>query len=271
MKIAVFTKSSLTDHPVRAALLEALSKEGVFDFLFIGSGDAIPADCERVLAFGGDGTMLDAAVRCARADVPLLGVNLGNLGFLTQFDAGVTAGELSSALRSGETVRRMLISCKTDGAEFFALNDIVVKSASTRPVSTELHVDGRFADAYRSDGVIVATPTGSTAYSLSAGGPVLAPELSALVVNAVCPHTLHARPLVVGADSKVEIKVIGGGEAQLVVDGTAAADLAADESVSVQRASVSAPFIKAGRVNFYERLLDKMNRWGSAISAEVNV
>ena len=84
---------------MRAALLEALSKEGVFDFRFIGSADAIPADCERVLAFGGDGTMLDAAVRCARADVPLLGVNLGNLGFLTQFNAGVTAGELSSALR----------------------------------------------------------------------------------------------------------------------------------------------------------------------------
>ena len=120
-------------------------------------------------------------------------------------------------------MRRMLISCKTDGAEFFALNDIVVKSASTRPVSTELYVDGTFCgrlsqrrchsrDSYGLHGVFAV-----------GGGPVLAPELSALVVNAVCPHTLHGEtPRRRGRTRKVEIRVIGGGEAQLVVDGTAA-------------------------------------------------
>ena len=143
------------------------------------------------------------------------------------------------------------------------------KSSSTRPVSVGLYVDGQFADAYRSDGIIVATPTGSTAYSLSAGGPVLAPDLKAFVINSVCPHTLHSRPMVVGADAVIELRIMGGGEAQLVVDGTAAADLGAETRITVGRADTEAPFVDIGKNNFYERLLDKMNGWGSAQSAEV--
>ena len=182
MRIAVYTKSSLT-------------------------GD-------RLLAFGGDGTMLEAAVRAARADVPLVGVNIGNLGFLTQFDAKVDAKTLAAALECESVTRRMLIECTADGKSYLALNDIVVKSASARPVSIELRVNGQFSDAYRSDGVIVATPTGSTAYSLS---------------------------------------------------------LSSRASVKVKRSSLTAPFVNAGGEDFYARLLDKMNRWGSAQSAEVTV
>ena len=269
MKIAVFTKSTLTEHPVRKSLLEALSLKDGFELVHTAPQDALPGGCDRVLAFGGDGTMLDAAVRCAKADVPLLGVNIGNLGFLTQFDAGVTADELADALKSTAVKRRMLLECRTSGEVFFALNDIVAKSSSTRPVSVGLYVDGQFADAYRSDGIIVATPTGSTAYSLSAGGPVLAPDLKAFVINSVCPHTLHSRHMVVGADAVIELRIMGGGEAQLVVDGTAAADLGAETRITVGRADTEAPFVDIGKNNFYERLLDKMNRWGSAQSAEV--
>ena len=130
-------------------------------------------------------------------------------------------------------------------------------------------MDGQFADAYRSDGMIVATPTGSTAYSLSAGGPVLAPDLDALTVNAVCPHTLHSRPLVVGANALIELRIIAGDLSLLVVDGAAAAELGAKSVVKVKKAAVSAPFIDAGGRGFYEKLLDKMNRWGLAQSAEV--
>lgn len=268
MKIAVYTKSTLTGHPVRTSLIAALSAMPGMELKNILPGEDIPSDCERVLAFGGDGTMLDAAVRSARRGVPLLGVNIGNLGFLTQLDSSASAEEVAAALKSGGVKRRMLLECKAEGASFLALNDVVVKSSSTRPVSVELYVDGQFSDAYRSDGVIVATPTGSTAYSLSAGGPVLAPELSALVVNPVCPHTLHSRPLVVSAASVIELRVIGGGEAQLVVDGEVRPIKAT--SVTVRRAAESALFLDVGKDDFYERLLDKMNRWGSAQSAEVN-
>lgn len=269
MKIAVFTKSTLKGHPARKALLDALSKEGGFVIEEVGSDRKLPNDSERLLAFGGDGTMLDAAVLSAKAGIPVLGVNLGDLGFLTQFDAHVSAEELARALRSATVKRRMLIECSVEKGSFLALNDIVVKSASTRPVSMELYVDGQFSDAYRSDGVIVATPTGSTAYSLSAGGPVLAPELNALVVNAVCPHTLHSRPLVVGSDAEITLRLIRGGEAELVVDGRSVGRLSPDPVVTVKKGSISALFADAGKNDFYERLLDKMNRWGSARSAEV--
>lgn len=271
MRIAVYTKSSLTGHPVRSKLLAELSCESGLLLTEIPQGSEIPAGFDRLLAFGGDGTMLEAAVRAARADVPLVGVNIGNLGFLTQFDAKVDAKTLAAALKCESVTRRMLIECTADGKSYLALNDIVVKSASARPVSIELRVNGQFSDAYRSDGVIVATPTGSTAYSLSAGGPVLAPDLSALVVNPVCPHTLHSRPLVVGADAMIELDIIGGEGAGVIVDGAASGTLSSRASVKVKRSSLTAPFVNAGGEDFYARLLDKMNRWGSAQSAEVTV
>lgn len=269
MKIAVFTKSTLLEHPVRNAVLSALNASGKFVTEEISAEAPVPADCERLLAFGGDGTMLEAAVRAAKAGVPLVGVNCGNLGFLTQFDSATDADEIADALLNGKTVKRMLLECETADGRFLALNDVVVKSADTHPVSLELYVDGKFVDAYRSDGMIVATPTGSTAYSLSAGGPVLAPDLDALTVNAVCPHTLHSRPLVVGAASRIELRIIGGASAVLVVDGTSAAELGAHASVKVKKAAVGALFVDAGHRGFYEKLLDKMNRWGLAQSAEV--
>lgn len=268
MKIAVFTKQTLLGHPVRAGLLDALSAEEDLELVETEDG-AVPPATDRALAFGGDGTMLEAAVSCARADVPLLGINCGNLGFLTQFDCEVTPEEVASALRSGAVKRRALLICKCSGGNFHALNDIVIKSASTRPVSLELYIDGGFADAYRSDGVIVATPTGSTAYSLSAGGPVLAPELDAMVITAMCPHTLHSRPMVINGGSDVVLRLIGGGDAVLVVDGDRRAVIAEGSEIRVSKADISAPFIDAGDNDFYKKLLDKMNRWGSAQSAEV--
>ena len=269
MKIAVLTKSTLADAVQRKNLLKALAKVRDFCIVELGAGEEIPTDADRVLAFGGDGTMLDAAVRCARRDIPLVGVNLGNLGFLTQFDAEASPKDVEAALRSSAVNRRMLISCRCDCKEYLALNDVVVKSASTRPISVELYVNGKFADSYRSDGVIVATPTGSTAYSLSAGGPVVSPDLDAFVVNPVCPHTLHSRPLVIGAASEVELRIIGGDAGQLVIDGATPAALGEHSAVQVVRAGVAAPFVKVGEDGFYEKLLDKMNRWGTT-PTEVN-
>ena len=148
MRIAVYTKSSLTGHPVRSKLLAELSRESGLLLTEIPQGSEIPAGFDRLLAFGGDGTMLEAAVRAARADVPLVGVNIGNLGFLTQFDAKVDAKTLAAALECESVTRRMLIECTADGKSYLALNDIVVKSASARPVSIELRVNGQFSDAY---------------------------------------------------------------------------------------------------------------------------
>ena len=263
MVIAAYTKATLSEHPARKRILDALASRGDFEIIEIQGNLPIPTQAERMLVFGGDGTMLTAAVRGARQGVPVLGVNLGNLGFLTQFETDVAPETVAAALLHGETEARMLVECRSACGNFLALNDIVLKSDGSRPVSVSLVVDGQFADCYRSDGVIVATPTGSTAYSLSAGGPVIAPEVDALVVNPVCPHTLHSRPVVAGADSEIILKLSAEDGAKLIVDGKEEGVLRASSVIAVRKADISAYFVKVGENRFYEKLLSKMNRWGT--------
>ena len=263
MKIATLTKSTLMDNPARKSLIDALAKEGGFDIVEISADGNIPVDCQRLLVFGGDGTMLDAAVKAAKVGIPVVGVNLGNLGFLTQFEAGESPERIADALEHGELHRKMLLECKTVKGNFLALNDVVLKSAGSRPVTVSLYVNSHFSDSYRSDGVIVATPTGSTAYSLSAGGPVIAPDLDAIVVNPVCPHTLHSRPLVVGGDAEIRLELSAEESANLVVDGKIVAELAENSVIMISKSSVYAAFICENGDGFYEKLLDKMNRWGT--------
>lgn len=263
MDIAAYTKSTLTDHPARLRILDALRASGEFSISEIQGSMPIPQGTERLLVFGGDGTMLDAAVRAARSGAAVLGVNLGNLGFLTQFETDASPEDIAAALTSGETESRMLLECRSAAGNFLALNDVVLRSDGTRPLTVSLFVDGQFADCYRSDGVIVATPTGSTAYSLSAGGPVLAPEVDAVIVNPVCPHTLHSRPIVAGGSSEIILRLSSEESARLVVDGRDEGGLRASSVIAVRRSQTEARFVKVGESRFYERLLSKMNRWGT--------
>lgn len=263
MDIAAYTKSTLTDHPARLRILDALRASGEFSISEIQGSMPIPQGTERLLVFGGDGTMLDAAVRAARSGAAVLGVNLGNLGFLTQFETDASPEDIAAALTSGETESRMLLECRSAAGNFLALNDVVLRSDGTRPLTVSLFVDGQFADCYRSDGVIVATPTGSTAYSLSAGGPVLAPEVDAVIVNPVCPHTLHSRPIVAGGSSEIVLRLSSEESARLVVDGRDEGGLRASSVIAVRRSQTEARFVKVGESRFYERLLSKMNRWGT--------
>lgn len=263
MRIATLTKSTLMDNPARKSLIDALIRDGGFDIVEISADGNIPADCQRLLVFGGDGTMLDAAVKAAKVGIPVVGVNLGNLGFLTQFESGESAQKIAETLRYGELHKKMLLECKTSKGNFLALNDAVLKSAGSRPVTVSLYVNGHFSDSYRSDGVIVATPTGSTAYSLSAGGPVIAPDLDAIVINPVCPHTLHSRPLVVGGNAEIRLELSAEQTANLIVDGKPVAELGENSVIMVSKSSVYAAFISDGDDGFYEKLLNKMNRWGT--------
>ena len=263
MDIAAYTKSTLTDHPARLRILDALRASGEFSISEIQGSMPIPQGTERLLVFGGDGTMLDAAVRAARSGAAVLGVNLGNLGFLTQFETDASPEDIAAALIGGETESRMLLECRSAAGNFLALNDVVLRSDGTRPLTVSLFVDGQFADCYRSDGVIVATPTGSTAYSLSAGGPVVAPEVDAVIVNPVCPHTLHSRPIVAGGSSEIILRLSSEESARLVVDGRDEGGLRASSVIAVRRSQTEARFVKVGESRFYERLLSKMNRWGT--------
>ncbi|WP_295880202.1 NAD(+) kinase [uncultured Thiohalocapsa sp.] len=167
------------------------------------------AACDLIIVVGGDGTLLHAARELAPADVPLLGINLGRLGFLVDISPDHLEERLDQIL-AGEyhADARAMLEVHTDGTDGRAVNDIVVhKWNSVRMIELETWIDGQFVNAQRSDGVIVSTPTGSTAYALSGGGPLVHPGLDALLLVPICPHTLSNRPLVIGGDSHIELRI----------------------------------------------------------------
>ena len=228
-------------------------------------GDKHP---DFVLVLGGDGTLLSAARAVAHADVPILAVNLGSLGFLTEVPLAEMYDTLEAVNRGHCPLEeRSVIQCqliRNDEClmQHFALNDVVVnKSAISRLVEFDLLIDGHFVFNYRADGVIVSTPTGSTAYSLAAGGPILMPSVDAFVVTPVCPHSLTHRPLVVTDRAKIELLIeTGEEEAFLSIDGQVGTPVQQDDRVICQRASHTVKLMRIRRT-FFDVLRNKL-KWG---------
>ena len=220
------------------------------------------------LVLGGDGTLLSAARAVAHEGVPILAVNLGSLGFLTE----VPLNELYVALEAVDqgqcpVEERSVLDCRLIRNEQcigqnFALNDVVVnKSAISRLVEFDLYIDSNFVFQYKADGVIIATPTGSTAYSLAAGGPVLMPSVDAFVVTPVCPHSLTHRPLVVTETSQIELRVETGEEqAFLSIDGQIGLPVQQGDRVFCQRAGHKVKLMRLRRT-FFDVLRNKL-KWG---------
>ncbi|MCD6416492.1 MAG: NAD(+)/NADH kinase [Planctomycetes bacterium] len=216
---------------------------------------------------GGDGSMLRAARVVGRRGVPLLGINVGKFGFLTECAARDYQGVLEDVLQGRfELAQRMMIHCtlQRDGREALdavGLNDAVVSRASlSRLITIDFYVDGELVTTYRADGLIVATPVGSTAHSLAAGGPILYPELEALVVTPICPHTLSNRPLALPARARVSVRAREFAEAPaLTVDGQVSAQLEASDLVTVERAKEPVKLICTGRSAFFETLRNKLD------------
>lgn len=220
------------------------------------------------LVLGGDGTLLSAARAIAQADIPILAVNLGSLGFLTE----VPLGDLFSTLEMVDSGNcpvesRSMVECRLmrDGKvleTYFALNDAVVnKSAIARLVGFDLYIDDSFVLHYKADGVIVATPTGSTAYSLAAGGPVLMPAVEAFVITPVCPHALTHRPLVVRDTVDVRVVVQSEGEqAFLTIDGQIGVPVRHGDHISYRKAQHKVKLLRVRRT-FFDVLRAKL-KWG---------
>ena len=232
--------------------------------------DALGDRCDLVVVVAGDGTFLSAARSLVDQDVPLLGVNLGRLGFL----ADIMPDEMSDRLNEildGDFVeeRRFLLEVAVErGAERIysgsALNEAVThKSSMARLVEFEVHIDGHLVNSQRSDGLIVATPTGSTAYALSGGGPILHPSLDAIVLVPICPHTLTSRPVVVGGGSVVEVVLGDGAETavQLSCDGRAKVELVAGDRISIRKHRPDLRLIHPADHEYYATLRAKLH-WG---------
>lgn len=233
------------------------------------SREAIAAAADLLVVLGGDGTLLSVARASGTRRVPILGVNLGTLGFLTE----VNVDELFPALAvvfegKAEIKPRMRLQVVATRGEqelgrFQALNDAVItKSALSRMVDLETSADGVPVTTYHTDGLIVSTPTGSTAYSLSAGGPVLLPGIGAFVLNPICPHSLSHRPLVLPDTTLVEVVVhTSGGEVALTVDGQEWIELADSDRVRVGRSAHPVDIVSSPFSDRYEIMRTKL-RWG---------
>jgi NAD+ kinase len=226
-------------------------------------------DPQLCVVVGGDGTLLSAARGLAGRPIPILGVNLGGLGFMAEMGPRQAPDRLRRLVKGTFDVgRRMTLEASLErgrnaGVRQAALNDVVItKSALARMIEVQLAIDGRMVTVYRADGLIVATPTGSTAYSLSAGGPIIHPEIDALLIAPICPHTLSMRPLVVPATARIEVTLLGGGsEVYLTLDGQVGHPLRAGDRVRVRRGSHDVLMVRSGRRDYFELLRRKL-RWG---------
>jgi len=228
-------------------------------------------DADLLIVLGGDGTLLSAARLVYPQSVPILGVNFGGLGFLTDATVDHMFSALEQILQGDGTMeQRMMLRASVrdrhgrEVQKVYGLNDMVIHESARRAIHIEMQVAGTPLGQFRADGVIVATPTGSTAYSLSAGGPILHPTLNALIVTPICPHSLSLRPLVFPARHSIEFRVRSSEErADLTVDGQVALDFDAEGTVAVQRADRPAYFVLVENRSFYTVLRNKL-RWGGA-------
>jgi len=223
---------------------------------------AIASASDLVVVLGGDGTLLSVAHHAARAGVPVMGINLGRLGFLTEIPVSEAIPTLERFLAGDASLisPRWLLEARTASTASFCLNDVVVtKGAMARMIELALGVDGKEVARLKADGLIVSTPTGSTAYSLSAGGPILHPQVPAIVVTPICPHTLSFRPLAVPSSSSVSVRLMTGGEeVYLTLDGQRGGALVRNDVVDIRKAPFELQLVVSPKRSYYDLVKEKL-------------
>ncbi len=244
---------------------ETAAYAGRGDFL---SREAVCRSAELIVVLGGDGTLLSAARATGGCNIPLFAVNLGGLGFLTAITADDLYPQLERALAGDYAVsqRRMLHSELWREGElrgaYESLNDIsLAKAEIARIIDLEVQVDGHYMCHYKADGLIVSTPTGSTAYSLSAGGPIMAPSVAALCITPICPHMLSNRPIIVPDDAVIQITLRSRSATYLTADGQAGEMLLRDDRVDCRRSAHTVNLIQPEGLKFFDVLREKL-KWG---------
>jgi NAD+ kinase len=235
------------------------------------SREQVAAASDLLLVLGGDGTLLAAARVAAPRGIPILPINMGSLGFLTSFMLEELYPALEDILAGRLTIseRVMLHAELQRGGKILdkqtVLNEVVInKGALARMIELELSIDQDFVCRYRADGLIVASPTGSTAYSLSAGGPIVHPSVESFIITPICPHTLSDRPVVVGDTSIIEVKLSAGTESVfLTLDGQKGIPLQATDRVRISRAQQLLKLIQTPNKSYFQILRNKL-KWGEA-------
>ena len=226
---------------------------------------------DLAIVMGGDGTLLNIARTLVDHRVPLIGINQGRLGFLADVSIDTMFSTLEDML-SGQYVadERIMLEASVERHEdvliaSYAFNDVVVsKSITGRLIDFEVYIDNQFVYSQRADGLVVASPTGSTAYALSSGGPILHPTLEAVVMVPICPHTLSARPIAVNSRSEIEINLIHADDGRVHFDGQRHADLRIGDRVVIRRAHNTVRLLHPEGHNYYDTLRQKLH-WGEKL------
>ena len=228
----------------------------------------LPGQCDFIIVLGGDGTLLSMARAVGDLGVPLLGINLGGLGFLTATTVEEAVAAVDAYLGGRMAIdERMMLAARVvrrgqSVGEYAALNDVVItKSAMSRIINLEVSVQGEYATAYRADGLIISTPTGSTAYCLSAGGPILFPTMDAVVIVPIASHTLTNRPIVLPGHQRIDVTLKTDQDVMLTIDGQIGVNLNEHDTVQVEQAASRIRLVRFPRTDFFSVLRTKL-KWG---------
>ncbi|MDR2466133.1 MAG: NAD(+)/NADH kinase [Prevotellaceae bacterium] len=243
-----------------------LNGGGEFEFERFASAQELERVPDCLLSIGGDGTFLEASRFAVELDIPILGINFGRLGFLAQVAAEEMEPALEQLFRKDYTVEKRTLISVYDGEgsliDPYALNEVTVQRSNPTMLRTVLHVDGELLSAYWSDGILISTPTGSTAYSLSLGGPVVTPDNRSFVVSPIAPHNLNLRPIVISDESEIVVETeTRKGTAVLSIDNRMM-ELASGTRFTVKKSQNMLNFLKLKNYNFFKALRTKLN-WGT--------
>ncbi|SDD36650.1 NAD(+)/NADH kinase [Sporomusa acidovorans] len=267
-------------HTVLASIIQYFHEHGVKVVLpenaapglkyaqFTEKLECVKNDITFALTLGGDGTLLNTAREIAPFGIPVCGINMGNLGFLTEIELSDLSAALERLVRGEYYIEeRLMLDAVVirDGSPIYispALNDVVVaKGGFSRMINLKLLIDEELTAEYPADGLIIATSTGSTGYSLSSGGPIINPKLKVIVITPICPHTLHSRPLVISEREEIKVRMQAThNDIVLTVDGQTVYSLFPDDTVVVRRSPFRARFMKFTGKSYYETLRTKLRR-----------
>ena len=269
---AVYIQEYLEQKGGKCLILEnrRVISEGVLHYT---EADKIPEETECVLVLGGDGTMIQAAIDLVHSKLPILGINMGTVGFLTEVEPQNLERALDLMLQDKYTIENRIMlressvtpTGTSSGKACYALNDVVLsKRGDCRLITIKVYINDELADIYRADGLIISTPTGSTGYNLSAGGPVMVPDTEATVITPICAHSLNKRSLVVSARDRIvlelgQTKDFQEDEAVLVVDGRTVRGLSTGDRLEVIVPEDQTRIVKLSGVSFYKKMRDKLN------------
>jgi len=238
---------------------DILGKQGGF------KREELPQEIDLVVVLGGDGTLLSIAHKAAQLDIPVLGINLGSLGFLTEVPLNELYPTIDSLLEGNKKIisPRQMLEVQSGANTFFCLNDVVInKGALARMIQCAIQVDGKEIVRVRSDGLIISTPTGSTAYSLSAGGPIIHPYIPAMVLVPICPHALSFRPMVISSRSEVRVQLLTENEeVYFTLDGQRGGLMEKDEYIQIRVSDLKLSLISSPQRNYFDLLHEKLG-WG---------